>query len=1118
MYSSCLKNFCPIKTRKCMHFLTFFVFFFSVNLPAKSDIVVESVNYSSLFSKIKIKKGDRLQYWKLSPYNLLNKEISGDFKSIFHWYELMYEYGSRGQIKVIGKRDLQEIKFEIYSNTWEDIKVSPMMPKEVLITYKKGMDLVSCGKVDAGAKVLKNLLDTNSTKIKEDLLCWIAIRSSDIYIAEGKWEKALVFLEQAKLYAKNAIDKAVVWEKAAIAREANNELVKANHCFGKAALFWKNFRGESLAFARAKSRQANILKNQGRFAEAKKTLERAMRIQMEQAPGSLELSYTLNTLGAVAIEGGELNKALNYLQSAYTIREELAPDSLAFASILNNFGSALYRLGDLESASSFHIKSLNLREKLAPNSNDYADSLNNLGIIADDKGDLDTATDLHRLALSIRKKLSPNSLRVSASLNNLGLVAWDQGDIIAATLFHERALSIEEKLNPGGLISSYSLNNLGNLSLFQKKYEPAANYYRKAISIREKYAPNSILLATTYDNLGIVLRYKGDLSLASDYHARSMEILEKFDSKGLIFSNTLFNIGNLLQKKGDSKLAIYYHKRGLAIRKRLSPGSHLTAESHHRLALSYYEQNNKDAAFHHFEKSIHDLENQLSKIGGSFRIRTYFHSHKTSYYQDYIECLMSEGFDIEAFAVLERARARTLLQMLDGRNWVSSMPSSTQSLSKKYKEIIIKYDKMQLDRFKNNAKTSELMKKMNTLSREQDCVLGKMEGAFDNSNSFLGLDGVQRKLEKGTTLLSYSVHYDVVYLFVVRKSKKINVLALDITKEQLVKRVKAFISTLKNPGKITNELFKYMSANIYNDLVAPAEPYINKSQRIIIIPDGPLFSLPFGALIPKNKKNSKNKFLVQDYAISIASSATVFYEQEQRPKGLRKRLLAFGDPIYPSADNKETWHDWDPGLSLVSLPATAEEVMAITELYGNNQAKALLGQLATEERAKNINDDVGILHFACHSFLDVRRPLDSALILTIKPKFVDGDENGFLQAWEIIEFIKLNTDLVVLSACGTGLGHDAGIEGLIGLKRAFQIAGARSLIASLWTINDKATALFMKKFYYYYKTGLRLDEALRKTQIEFIDKNVVVGDKNFPEGTNISYPFYWAAFQLYGPS
>jgi CHAT domain-containing protein len=165
------------------------------------------------------------------------------------------------------------------------------------------------------------------------------------------------------------------------------------------------------------------------------------------------------------------------------------------------------------------------------------------------------------------------------------------------------------------------------------------------------------------------------------------------------------------------------------------------------------------------------------------------------------------------------------------------------------------------------------------------------------------------------------------------------------------------------------------------------------------------------------------------------------------------------------------------------------------------RAEVYLGSQATEGRARRPGADVLRMHFASHARIDERFPLDSALVLSPGP----GQENGLLQAWEIFDGLRIDADLVTLSACETALGKDMGGEGLLGLTRAFLYAGARSVLASLWRVSDQTTPGLMRRFYRHLARGRPKDEALRAAQVEMIRAG----------GTG-AHPFRWAAFQVFG--
>lgn len=221
-------------------------------------------------------------------------------------------------------------------------------------------------------------------------------------------------------------------------------------------------------------------------------------------------------------------------------------------------------------------------------------------------------------------------------------------------------------------------------------------------------------------------------------------------------------------------------------------------------------------------------------------------------------------------------------------------------------------------------------------------------------------------------------------------------------------------------------------------------------------------------------------------------------------------LLAVGDPLYPAGAANPADTATDPqvqttlrrGFQLVSLPATRSEVKAISDLFPG--ARVLVGPDATEESIKTLAPQARRLHFAGHGLLDEKFPLNSALALSIPEKPEEGRDNGLLQAWEIFEELRLDADLVTLSACDSGLGKEMGGEGMVGLVRAFQFAGARSVLASLWSVSDVSTADLMKRFYSHLRAGKTKDEALRAAQIELI------------QSQGFAHPYHWAAFELAG--
>jgi CHAT domain-containing protein len=225
----------------------------------------------------------------------------------------------------------------------------------------------------------------------------------------------------------------------------------------------------------------------------------------------------------------------------------------------------------------------------------------------------------------------------------------------------------------------------------------------------------------------------------------------------------------------------------------------------------------------------------------------------------------------------------------------------------------------------------------------------------------------------------------------------------------------------------------------------------------------------------------------------------------------RKTLLAVGDPDYlpgPGSvlpggrryDNALRDIYLDEGFELSSLPHTQKEVSRVARCFPGGQVDILLDSQANEEGIKSRPlNEYRIIHFACHGFLDEMIPMRSALVLSLDD---DSEEDGFLQAREIAN-LKLDAELVVLSACQTGKGRLENSEGVFGLPRMFFYAGARSIISSLWKINDKSTSEIMPEFYRHLAAGETKARSLRLAKLDMMK-------------SRFSHPFYWAAFILNG--
>jgi CHAT domain-containing protein len=215
------------------------------------------------------------------------------------------------------------------------------------------------------------------------------------------------------------------------------------------------------------------------------------------------------------------------------------------------------------------------------------------------------------------------------------------------------------------------------------------------------------------------------------------------------------------------------------------------------------------------------------------------------------------------------------------------------------------------------------------------------------------------------------------------------------------------------------------------------------------------------------------------------------------------------------------------GQALPSLPGARREVQTIASQWGR-RARLLVGREASEAAVLRLAPGADVLHLATHAVIDERSPLSSAVVLA--PDEDDGGHNGLLQAWEIIERLRLDLPVVTLSGCQTGLGRELNGEGLLGLTRAFELAGARAVLLTLWRVEDRAQAELMVEVYAGLREGLRLDEAVRRAQLSFLAaatrlpatptgawQRLLAFARLLPdERADLSHPFYWAALRVDG--
>jgi CHAT domain-containing protein len=470
----------------------------------------------------------------------------------------------------------------------------------------------------------------------------------------------------------------------------------------------------------------------------------------------------------------------------------------------------------------------------------------------------------------------------------------------------------------------------------------------------------------------------------------------------------------------------------------------------------------KNRAISLLEKAVEVIESQRSTIQTeAYKIG--FVGDKQKVYQLLVNYLIKSKRVSDAFAYAEKAKARALVDMLaQKQSFKGGKNAATENDIKQLTELEQKYQLQTMDAIKGAVKTRGLIRRKQKQLVELNPQVSSLVSASEIKSS-----AIQNFLEPDEQLVEYYGNANDLYVFVVSRDR---IKVVDIPVNRLASKVRRFRNALLETH---DSAWKKPSEDIYNLIIKPIQNALNK-KKLVFVPHGPLHYLPFAALY------DGHQFLIDRYNLSVLPSASVMAFLTPKTVPEQIPLLALGNPDLHDAE--------------LDLPGAQNEVREIGKIIKG--AKVLTKNQATETIFKQFAGKTSILHIASHGEFDPKHPLESRLLLAS-----DAKNDGSLKVDELYD-MDINSELVTLSACQTGLGDVESGDDVIGLTRGFLFAGAKNIVASLWVVDDKATSQLMKYFYQNLST-LDVEESLRKAQLS-IKNNLN------------SHPYYWASFQLIG--
>jgi CHAT domain-containing protein len=432
----------------------------------------------------------------------------------------------------------------------------------------------------------------------------------------------------------------------------------------------------------------------------------------------------------------------------------------------------------------------------------------------------------------------------------------------------------------------------------------------------------------------------------------------------------------------------------------------------------------------------------------------------------------------KAYSILEQVRGRTETDLL--------MAGSATSPAAEATEQRVSELRLRLMKARSNSEVRAIRNQI-FAAEQSRWVNPDLNILHVPRGQTVSLQAVQSALNRSTVLLEYVMAERRTYCLVISGSgSRIIPIGETHSIESLITTYLRKVKSLEPARQEARELYNALFSRVTE---------ARQKENLIIVRDGPLHFLPFDALV-----DSAGRYLVESHTVTYAPSASTFYllaRKRQSRQGYRDTLLAFGGIPYKklTADN----HNTGP---LADLPGSEDEVQAAREAIQDNRAIIRTGEAATETAFRKAGlTRYRIIHVAAHGIADNVQPDESALVLLSDPK--SGDD-GLLHASEIVQ-LRLRADLVILSACDTAVGPVQGEEGVATLSRAFLLAGARSVLSTLWSSNDNFSLLLIRRFYAHLALHERSGRALRSAKLDVLKK---FGDK--------AVPYYWAGFTLEG--
>ena len=909
--------------------------------------------------------------------------------------------------------------------------------------------------------------------------------------------------------------------------------------------------------ALAAAQQLRLKNTAGSRAEAIDLFNVALR---DSEPLGLlhEQSLAAYGIGLSHLRGGASREAVPYIERAFALFAQLGVP--IYASAATALGGAFDGLGDIRKAREYYRHALEQYQKSGVVAGQGV-AHNNIGKLYADTSDWQLALAEYRVALSLFRD-ARDTPREALALHNIGVSYVSLGDFARAIEYLRQSLDIRTTLKDVAG-QAEALTNLGRAEMGRGDHDTALSYLRRALLAREVVGDKRsegltrVVLSDAYFSVG-------QASQAREAAETAVGLLQAAnDRRG--HAVAMLSFARASVKTGSHNEASLAARRALAVFVD-SGDTNNVARALTAIADAERMMGRLELSLEYLERAMTAVESVRSQVGSDLSASYLARRYETP--KAHIDLLMklaardaSVSYMARALAASERARARSLADMLTeaGLRGARGVDATALGRERQLAELIRAKSERALPvlaRNRDDLQAKALMNEITALEAEHQEVRGTILRtspayaalAYPQSLDVIAIQ--QDLLDNHTHLVEFSLADEASYVWVVSNAS-IKGIRLEPRWhiEAAAREVYSLVTargTLRHGESASDRQRRVTAAEaalnaalgrLSDLIITPLGDLSSAASRLLIVADGPLQYIPFG-MLPRRASDGTFRPLIVDYEIVTMPSASVLAVQREQMK-MRAiptaGVAVIADPVFDRTDRRlarsltpalmppNERDDTTRILEHISQPSPAQSTTVkspqsvIPRLqFTRNEADAILSVAKGTKNFRAVDfaatkkavlggalKDYRIIHFATHGFLDTERPTLSSIVLSLVDR--NGRPlDGFLRAQELYN-LDLNADLVVLSACQTGLGKSIEGEGLIGLTRGLMYAGAQRVVVSLWNVSDRATASLMSRFYRdMLVSGKTPAAALRAAQLEIMK---IKGWES---------PYYWAPFIMQG--